>query len=428
MDYLLVKYSPGGDLLWSRTYDFPAASGIDEAHALALDSAGNAYITGASWGGRSEDGGTGYDFATLKYDPAGNRLWERRYDTGGVEGDRAVAIQVDPAGTVYVLGWDHFRTYILLKYDAEGNFTWERRQTGPIGTVIDPPLLALDLEGHVLVAGTPETECGVHHIGVWKYDGEGQLQWARTYPEEPCIAMPARAMAVDGQASVVVTGGRFTCDYETIQYDRDGNLEWTRSHDGPAFVDGFGTRRSPCDVPQAMAIDAAGDIWICGRSEIQAVTMRYDAQGLLWLAAAYDGDPHRLASPAALAVSPDGGVCLAGLALNSESGNTDYAVWKYVPTDTVHFTRGDATADGRFDISDPVHSLLWLFTMGDAPPCIQTADTNADGVVDIADATFSLGHLFLGTAEPPPPFASCGPSATDQALSCRRYPPCWSEL
>ena len=68
-DYATIKYSPDGDPLWvsdsnpdgAARYDGPGHS-TDIATAMVLDAAGNVYVTGWSTGG-----GTGFDFATIKY-------------------------------------------------------------------------------------------------------------------------------------------------------------------------------------------------------------------------------------------------------------------------------------------------------------------------------------------------------------------------
>jgi hypothetical protein len=84
---------------WVRRYDGPG-NRSDDARALAVDSQGNVYVTGRSWGGTS----TLDDYATVKYDANGNLLWVRRYNGPGNRSDEARALAVDGQGNVYVTG------------------------------------------------------------------------------------------------------------------------------------------------------------------------------------------------------------------------------------------------------------------------------------------------------------------------------------
>jgi hypothetical protein len=71
----------------------------DEASAIAIDKMGNVYVTGSSRGG-----GTDSDYATIAYDSSGNRLWVARYNGPVNYYDIALAMAVDNAGNVYVTG------------------------------------------------------------------------------------------------------------------------------------------------------------------------------------------------------------------------------------------------------------------------------------------------------------------------------------
>ena len=44
-DFLTMKFSPNGDLLWTTNYNGPA-NGNDAAWGIALDNAGNVYVVG----------------------------------------------------------------------------------------------------------------------------------------------------------------------------------------------------------------------------------------------------------------------------------------------------------------------------------------------------------------------------------------------
>src|SRR6266705_2972292 len=73
-DYATIKYSNGGVPLWTNRYNGPA-NGIDLATAIAVDSSGNAFVTG-----RAAISGNIPDYATIKYSNAGVPLWTNRYN------------------------------------------------------------------------------------------------------------------------------------------------------------------------------------------------------------------------------------------------------------------------------------------------------------------------------------------------------------
>ena len=94
-DYVTIKYKQDGTEDWVRRFD--NIEGIDEAAAIAIDSTG-VYVTG-----RSQGSGTSFDYYTIKYDSSGDRVWHANYNnTDGA--DEAVAIAVDEAGNVYITG------------------------------------------------------------------------------------------------------------------------------------------------------------------------------------------------------------------------------------------------------------------------------------------------------------------------------------
>jgi hypothetical protein len=123
------------------------------------------------------------------------------------------------------------------------------------------------------------------------------------------------------------------------------------------------------------------------------------------------------------------------------------ALWAVGLLDSVNrsdipFRRGDANADGRYDLSDAVFTLSFLFLGGSTPPCLDAVDADDNEALEITDAIFSLNFLFLGG---PPPraianrcFQGCGldftppgpaPGQVENAsriLSCLAYPQCRS--
>jgi hypothetical protein len=86
------------------------------------------------------------------------------------------------------------------------------------------------------------------------------------------------------------------------------------------------------------------------------------------------------------------------------------------------FRRGDANADGRVDIADPIWILGELFLGGSTTECPDAADANDDGAENASDAIFLFDYLFLdGLRTPPAPGPRvCGPDPTEDGLDCPR--------
>jgi hypothetical protein len=79
--------------------------------------------------------------------------------------------------------------------------------------------------------------------------------------------------------------------------------------------------------------------------------------------------------------------------------------------------RGDANADRKVDIGDPIASLFHLF-LDEGIVCADAGDANADGAYDVSDVIFTLSYLFLGGRAPSAPFPRC--AATERTLGCER--------
>jgi PKD repeat protein len=76
--------------------------------------------------------------------------------------------------------------------------------------------------------------------------------------------------------------------------------------------------------------------------------------------------------------------------------------------------RGDANSDGSINLTDGVIPLLYLFSGGAEPACMDSADTNDTGAIEITDAIIVFGWLFSGGSAPAPPSpTSAGYLATD---------------
>jgi hypothetical protein len=88
------------------------------------------------------------------------------------------------------------------------------------------------------------------------------------------------------------------------------------------------------------------------------------------------------------------------------------------------FVRGNIDGKGGIDISDPIFLLSYLFLGGEAPDCLDAADTDNTGAVNITDAIYSLNFQFLGGDPPKSPFPECGTKEWINALTCESFGGC----
>jgi uncharacterized delta-60 repeat protein len=266
-----IKYNANGDTEWVQRYG-PASDRFETPAALALDDSGNVYVTGTA----REISETYY--VTIKYSPNGDTQWVRRYNLSGSE-NHAYALAVDGAGSAYVTGTD--RICATIKYNANGDTQWVRRygvsQDNASGTA-----LALDSAGNVYVAGRiyGGQPSGDDYLTI-KYNADGDTQWVRCFNggQYPNYSDGATALAVDDFGNVYVTGSSqdtlTVVDYLTIKYNADGDTQWVRRYDGPSHSG---------DQARTLALDGAGNVYVTGRSGDDCTTIKYGASGdTLWL-------------------------------------------------------------------------------------------------------------------------------------------------
>jgi hypothetical protein len=150
-DYATVKYNSSGSQIWVARYNGPA-NGEDGASAIAWASPGYIYVTGSSEGNNSDA-----DYATVKYDSSGSQIWAARYNGPANGEDRASAIVLDSSGNIYVTGWstgERLRyDYATVKYDGDGKELWLLRFDGPAHGHDKAYALALNTAGSLYVTG-----------------------------------------------------------------------------------------------------------------------------------------------------------------------------------------------------------------------------------------------------------------------------------
>lgn len=188
-NYGTVKYDPSGELQWDAKYNSPTG-GVDNANAICIDNFGNIFVTGQSTGS-----GTGFDYATVKYNPMGVELWNIRYNGQGSSSDNAVSICTDELGSVYVTGnsWNGNNDDITtIKYNPAGSELWIAHYNGPGNQVDKGVAMHVDEKGNVFVTGMSIGTATQYDIAAVKYSQNG--------PEAiPSLSSPALGSSGIGQ-------------------------------------------------------------------------------------------------------------------------------------------------------------------------------------------------------------------------------------
>lgn len=326
LDYATIKYDSSGQQRWVSRYNGPGNS-YDVAIAIDVDNAGNVYVTGESVGS-----GTGFDFATVKYDSTGQQQWVARYNGPGNGTDEAAAIVVDDAGNVYVtgnsLGSDSGVDYATVKYNSAGQEQWVARYNGPGNGNDYPMAIDIDSAGNVYVTGHSFGSGTGYDYATVKYDSAGQQQWVARYNGPGNGVDEATAIAVDDSGNVHVTGGSMGSntgvDYATLKYNSAGQEQWVARYNGAANSD---------DFANGIALDDLNNVYVAGASasptlHFDYATVKYDASGQEMWVGRYSGSGASNNEADDIAVDSLGNVYVTGESLGFGSGY-DYATIKY---------------------------------------------------------------------------------------------------
>jgi len=167
-DYATVKYSPEGNQQTVSFLDGPS-NGFDYALAVKAANDGSVHVTGGSWNDT-----TSGDYATVKYDQNGDTLWVRRYNGIGNVTDWANALAVDTNGNTYVTGrswgglesWNDFAT---VTYAPNGDMMWVKRFDGPSHLDEEVVDMVIDERTNVYVVGSSYSEETLNDYATIKY-------------------------------------------------------------------------------------------------------------------------------------------------------------------------------------------------------------------------------------------------------------------
>ncbi|HMJ67113.1 MAG TPA: SBBP repeat-containing protein, partial [Candidatus Binatia bacterium] len=283
---LVVNAAPVQQV-WEARYNGPL-NREDLFSAMTIDAAGRVYVTGSSDNNANPD-----PYATVKYDTNGVQTWVARY-TGPRQVDVPIAIAVDNAGNVYVTGFSHGTVhnydpdYATVKYAPDGTELWAARynaHTNAVSSADIPRAMVINNAGEVYVTGASASPQGSMDFLTIKYSTTGSELWVQRYDGPAHSEDAGRAMGIDAAGNIHVCGSSpgilGTWDITLIKYSPGGTQMWVSRFETEVFgrLDEL-----------AMAVDAAGNSYISvftkqpGPSWVWRLNLlKYDANGgLVW--------------------------------------------------------------------------------------------------------------------------------------------------
>lgn len=351
-DIVLFKTDPNGNRIWSRTFNGPGEY-RDGVRDLAVDAAGNSYITGFSYSlpeGPNEL--RSYNYVTLKYNADGDLVWTRFYGPNAGYDDFPRVIKLDPAGNILVAGYswgiNTYANYATVKYDADGNEVWASRFAGGYGEILND--LETDPVGNVYITGYSNSS---------------------------------------------MAGG--SEDVVTIKYNAAGGQQWLNRYNSGA---------SESDEGFEIEIDAAGDVLVLGQTYNFETSTPFihkisgNTGATAWTRPIDSISPDQYEYPATIKLDAEGKIIIGGMLYDDVSYNVDAFVAKLTPEITLEWARTyDGPSDEDFD-GDPVVALdsarnvyLAVTSEGFANADIQVVKYTSEGV---EDWTYRFGNPFFG--------------------------------
>ena len=225
----LVKFAPDGSLNWQSIWNGTTIRGLGRPD-VAVSGDGSIYVTGLT-----ADNGNA---VLLKFGADGTLLWERSW--GGPASDESLAVATASDGSVYIAGTatsfgPSSSGLFVVKFDPAGNLVWQRISDGAAGNAV-----AVAPDGSVYAAGTTPRadQIGNFDIVVLKITTAGTLVWQRTYSAGEVVD-PRGRMAAGSDGSIVMAGAIQTVSHRSadiaaliVKLTSDGVLVFDKQFDG----------------------------------------------------------------------------------------------------------------------------------------------------------------------------------------------------
>jgi hypothetical protein len=444
----VAKLAPSGSTLVYSTY--LGGSGNDRGLGVAVDSSGNAYVTGDTASTnfpttspvQAANAG-GYDAFVAKLDPSGSALLYSTY-LGGSGTDGGEGIAVDPAGSAYVTGETtstNFRTAYPLQASYGGGTDGFVAKLDPSGSALvystylggasqDYGMrVAADASGHGYVTGwTSSTDFPTANALQPGKAGGNDAFVARLEPSGSALAYSTylggssddfgRGVAVDPAGNAYVAGYTYSTNFPAVNPLQaslagvDDVFVTKISPSGSALTYSTYLGGSAFDAPFAIAVDSAGSAYVAGATGSANFPTADPLQ------ASHAGNEDAFVTK----LTPSG----SALAYSTYLGGSGYDDGYSIAVDS----SGSATVAGRTSSTDfPTASPLQPGNAGSDDVFIVRIATPSTGtsfytvtpcrLLDTRgpDGTYGGPPLVAGTSRSFPLASQCGIPATARAVS-----------
>jgi len=373
-DLFVVKYNSSGTKQWTKQL---GSSGLDSANGITIDSSGNVYVTGVTFGGLDWNTSAGAnDLFVVKYNSNGTKEWTKQL--GSASSDYANGVATDSSGNVYVAGVTYGgldgnsnnvnADLFVVKYNSSGTKQWTK-QFGTSSTDLADGV-ATDSSGNVYVVGYTyggldgNTNTGASDIFVVKYNSSGTKQWTKQ------MGSSSRdydyGVATDSSRNVYVSGDTYggldgntsagNADLFVVKYNSSGTKQWTKQ---------MGT--SSTDLANGVATDPSGNVYVTGGTyggldgntnagNSDLFVVKYNSSGTKQWTKQLGSSSRDLAI--GVATDPSGNVYVTGgtkggLDGNTSAGSSDLFVVKYNSSGTKQWTKqlGTSSNDCAYGVA-----------------------------------------------------------------------------
>lgn len=326
-----VRRAANGIIEYSREYAY--GTGRDNYPVqLRLDGSGNLFVCGNSVAG--DDKGALF---LLKYSPTGQLLWSRTYG-GTLDAGRAYGLALDSAGDAYVVG--SYRTSSastspfvgkVLKYTSAGTLSVDRTVQTQYSTSL--AAIQIDASNRIYVSGTVGTTGGMPKTSslILRYDTAVSQQWSGV-SSFPTAEGSATGLAIDGSANPIASYNVRGLNPNDPSFSGAFIVKSSSVNGTPMWTKALASTLDANSAEGGLIVDASNDV-VVGGTETHVSADRFSVASIYritridgWTGAlefhSSFSPPGNYCSVSSVAQDAGGGYLLAGT--DSQNSNNGY--------------------------------------------------------------------------------------------------------